>query len=156
MYYKDFTDPRLNLKGIHLIIFWDRAFNTESCKSFYNVLYNSIDEEVLLIHSISRLMSERLQLLKKLFVVELGTRFKINMKGGKGSDTVQLLKLQRNPLASSLNNVPHTLDPPLIDLALKDFTEGQRVASYQEIIDETALGRLRANPKKRFRGEDIY
>lgn len=155
MYYRDFTDPKLNLKGIHLIIFWDRAFTTESCISFYNMLYNCIDEEVLLLHSTSKLRNERLALLEEFFVVEFGPKHRINMKGG-ASDTIQLLKLNKNPSASACCNVPLTLDPPLIDQALKDFTEGQRVASYQKIINKTTLKRTRVNPKKRFRVEDIY
>lgn len=154
MYFRDFTDPKLNLKGIHLIIFWDRAFTTESCISFYNMLNNCIDEEVLLLHSTYKL-HERLAWLEEFFVVEFGPRHRINMKGG-ASDTIQLLKLNKNPSASACYNVPLTLDPPLIDQALQDFTEGQRVASYQKIINKTTIGRLRANPKKRFRVQDIY
>jgi len=157
MYFQDFTDPGLNLKGIDLIIFWDRAFNTESCIQFYDVLYNSIgdDNEVLLLHSKSRL-SERLKLMEELFVVHQGKKFTISMKGSSSSDTLQLLKLRKNPEASISDVMPHTLNQPLIDRALEDFTEGHRVASYLDIIHKTALPRLRVNPKKRFREEDIY
>lgn len=140
MYYMDFTDPKLNYKDIHLIIFWNRAFTQESCEKFFHQLHSSMVDDVLIIQSKHRL-SYLMPVMKTLFEITDGGTCKINMIGCKGSDTVHLFKLSKIPHATKKLQ---SLDEPLINKAMLDFSPSKRLNKYTSIIASTYMGRTRS------------
>ena len=140
MYYMDFTNPQLNYKDIHLIIFWNRCFTQVCCEMFYAQLHKSMDDDVLIVQSRHRL-NELLPVMKTFFEVSDVGKFKINMIGNKGSDTVHLFKLSKKSLA---NQKLQSLDEPLINKAMLDFSPSKRLNNYSAIISSTDRKRLRS------------
>lgn len=142
MYYYDFASIELNYRGVHFILFWDRAFTDISCKAFYQQLYNSIEHEVLLAHSTAHLRKRKPMMTKLFTVEEAASTFQIKMKGGH-TDTIKLFKLTKKKGFSTVDQ--DTLDEPLVRKALVDFSLSNREKTYDRIISSTDMPRLRSH-----------
>lgn len=143
LFCKDFTNPKLNLRGVHLVIFRNRCFSSRTCAEFYQVLHNSIVENVLIVQparSPIRTAFYSQSLLDTFFFVEKGPMFtfeqtsSIRGRDFRRKEEVQLLKLTKRKVPNHQSQ--HTLDAPLIAEALELFTSDKADETYRKTVDD--------------------